>query len=336
VPEGAEPWSAPGWRAAATAWIERELHRLGRAVVAPIQQPHVRPWSTILRAPTESGPVYFKAVSALVAHEVAVTELLAKLQPESGPELLASDREWRWLLLGDAGEQLRERVRSAHNIRIWCDALPAYASLQIALAGHVDALLAIGVPDRRLDVLPALYAALLADTDALMIDQPGGLAASQYQRLGDLVPRVERLCQELARYGIPDSLNHGDFHDGNVFQRDGNYVVIDWGDSVVSHPFFSARTMLVSAEISLDFEEGAATTRAALEPVREAYLLPWGRYTPIERLREALDVALPLASINGALGWHRIVAGSTGAIREEHAWKVPALLLEFHQAASAD
>jgi Ser/Thr protein kinase RdoA (MazF antagonist) len=184
------------------------------------------------------------------------------------------------------------------------------------------------VPDRRVSVLPGLYEKLLADVGALRIDQPPGLTREQYRLLLDLSQRVVELCAQLVQYHIPETLNHGDFHDGNVFVRGGRFSFIDWGDSCVSHPFYSLRTVLVSAEISLGLEENSPELR----PLRDAYLEPWTRYGSREDLLRALDLAGRLASINGALTWHRLVSRLEGLPREEYAEPVPALLQEFLDA----
>ena len=196
------------------------------------------------------------------------------------------------------------------------------------MAGRLPDLLALGVPDRRVSVLPGLYERLLSDVDALRIDQPLGLSREQYRLLLDLSQRVVELCARLVQYHIPETLNHGDFHDGNVFVRGGRFSFIDWGDSCVSHPFYSLRTVLVSAEISLGLEENIPELR----PLREAYLEPWTRYESREELLRALDLADRLASINGALTWHRPVSRPEGLPREEYAEPVPALLQEFLDA----
>src|SRR3954453_3858167 len=151
-----------------------------------------------------------------------------------------------WILMHDAGRRLRELIRPTRNMRPWLAVLPRYAELQIELARRAPDLLALGVPDRRLQVLPTLYESLLADVDVLRIDRAPGLTRGQYERLLDLTPRVAELCERLAEYRIPETLNHGDLNDGNVFVGDGSPVFIDWGDGCVSHPFYSLRTVLVS------------------------------------------------------------------------------------------
>ena len=124
------------------------------------------------------------------------------------------------------------------------------------------------------------------------------------------------------------TFNHGDLTDANVFVDGGSAVFIDWGDACVSHPFYSLRTVLVSAEISLGLEEYSPE----LHPLRDAYLEPWTRYEGRNDLLEALNLSSRLASINDALTWHWLVSRLDGARREKYAEPVPALLEEFLDA----
>lgn len=47
------------WLARAHAWIDARLAALGLARAGDIEQPHVTMWSTVLRVPTQGGPVWF-------------------------------------------------------------------------------------------------------------------------------------------------------------------------------------------------------------------------------------------------------------------------------------
>jgi len=322
------PWMQPGWFAQASAWIDAELDRLGIGLNGPIAQPHVRPWSTVLRVPSRRGDLYFKATAPLLAHEPPLSQALARWCPDCMLPILAADPERGWMLLRDGGTRLREIIRADHDLRHWEALLPIYAEVQIELAGRLPELLALGVPDRRLAVLPARYAQLLADTDALRVDLPEGLTFAEAQRLHALVPRCGALCERLAAYRVPESLNHGDFHDGNIFVRDGGYRFFDWGDSCVAHPFFSLRTAFVSIEISLGLEEGAT----AFERLRDCYLEPWTRYESPANLRAAFTLARPLAAVCGALAWQRVVSSLAEPFKQQYTAPVPSLLQEFLSA----
>ena len=52
-----------------------------------------------------------------------------------------------------------------------------------------------------------------------------------------ILPEYAERCELLAAFGIPETIQHDDLHDGNVFVRDGRNLFFDWGDSCVSHPF---------------------------------------------------------------------------------------------------
>ena len=77
------PWSQPGWREQADAWIHSQLEQHGMSIAGMIEQPHVRPWSTVLRVPVEAGVLYFKATAPMLMHEPGLTQALAHWRPDS-------------------------------------------------------------------------------------------------------------------------------------------------------------------------------------------------------------------------------------------------------------
>ncbi len=321
-------WTQPEWLAQAHAWIAAEVGRRDSRVVEPIEQPHVRPWSTVLRVPTTRGALYFKATAPALVHEPALTLALAGWWPERMPQILAADRERRWLLMSDGGATLRSLMRSAADLGHWERVLPLYAETQIALAERVPELLALGTLDRRLAALPQQYERLLEDTDALCLGQPDGLSAEEHAALRALAPRVAARCAELASYGIPESLNHDDFHDGNVFVQDGRYVFFDWGDACVSHPFF---TLLVTLR-SIGYRLGLEEHDPALARLRDVYLTSWGRYGSPATLLRAAELARRLGMLCRALTWRHVLAAVAPAQRAAHDGPVAGWLQEFLQA----
>jgi hypothetical protein len=40
------------------------------------------------------------------------------------------------------------------------------------------------------------------------------------------------MCRQLSAVAIPETVQHDDLHDGQVFVRDGRYLFFDWGDIV--------------------------------------------------------------------------------------------------------
>jgi aminoglycoside/choline kinase family phosphotransferase len=251
-------WLRPDWLDGAKAWIAAELERLGLEPAGEIEQVHVRWWSTVMRVPTTEGDLYFKANAPPHHFEAALIALLARLQPGRVPELPAVDPDRGWLLMRDGGTRLRELVRSSADLGRWEEVLPAYADLQLALAPHVEELLAAGVPDERLAVLLAHLEQLLDDPEALLVGRTNGLTKQELERLRALLPEFAATCERLASYGIPETLQHDDFHDGNIFVRDSRYLFFDWGDSCVSHPFHTLVVTMRAIAYRLELPTGGA------------------------------------------------------------------------------
>ncbi len=274
-----EKWLEPDFVGRSHAWIDDRLAGLGRRRTGAIEQPHVTDWSTVMRVPTDAGTVWFKANDDTMAHEAAVLELVATRSSGRVPAPLVRDPSG-WMLLADGGERLRELVEQERSLGRWHDVLEAYARVQIACEDDVDELLALGLPDCRLTTLPGAYADLvagLADTDPRLPD-----ASS-----------VEELCARLAAYGIRETVQHDDLHDGQVFLGAGVHQVLDWGDACVSHPFF---TLAVTLEGVIAWGVDDVQDSEDLGPHLAAYLGPYAdRYgTTVDHLREAAAIAMRL------------------------------------------
>ncbi len=164
-----------------------------------------------------------------------------------------------WLLLDDAGERLRELESSPGHVERWANALARYAELQRAAAPDADAFAAAGTIDRR--------GPLLFDQFDALLDYDYGLEPDELARLRALRPKLEADAERLAELGLPDSIQHDDLHDHNIFVRGDEYRIIDWGDSCVAHPFHSLAVALAVVEHRLGAD--------AVEPVRAAYVDAW-------------------------------------------------------------
>ncbi|HET7856611.1 MAG TPA: phosphotransferase [Gaiellaceae bacterium] len=236
--------------------------------------------------PTDDGDFFFKATTADAGFEPELTSLLAQVAPDRTPEVVARDGSRAWLLLRDAGDRLRDIVPPT-DLAVWAELLPRYGELQLALAPRVGELLEIGVPDERLFVLPGLLERLLDDPEALLIGPPNGLTREELGEMHARMPEVGAICIELAGYGVPETLQHDDFHDGQVFVSDGRYRFLDWGDSCVSHPF---HTLVVTLR-SIAYKSGVEPGGPELRRLRDAYLEPFGAHGAPNELAHAVDVA---------------------------------------------
>jgi hypothetical protein len=280
-----EQWTDPDWLSGAHAWIDERLVAAGRRRTGEPDQVHVRPWATVLRVPTDDGPVWFKANAPELRHEALVSLLLGQRVPDRVPPLIADDVGLGWMLMEDGGRRLREVIAEERDMSRWGDVLDGAADIARAMEPDVERLLAAGVPDLRLAVLSDKYAALVAADDV-------------EQRFRDAVPRVREMAAELASYGVTETLQHDDLHDGQVFVDGDRQLILDWGDAVISHPFFTLSVTLEGVVAwGLDDVENAVD----IEPLIDRYLRRYDAGRP--ELRDAFPLALRLGwvcrAVNG-------------------------------------
>ncbi|MEU6815350.1 phosphotransferase [Streptomyces sp. NPDC046860] len=299
-PEAVTPWDEPAWRGAALDWIEGGLAAHGlRPGGAP--RVRVRPWSVTARVPVAGHtPVWFKANPPASAFEGPLTAALSRRVPDHVLRPLAVDAGRGWSLLPDGGALLREVLeRDVPPARVWEELLTAYARAQRALVPDADNLGALGVPRLRVTDVPASFDRSRAAT--------GTPDPDRRARLDALRPRLVRWCAELAALGVPDSLDHADLHEGQVFHPGpGRFTFFDWGDAVVSHPFASLRVPALRACERYGPE--------VLPRLRDAYLEPWTDIgLSAAELRRAVRLAWRLGALGRARAWGRLFPSASRA-----------------------
>lgn len=154
--------------------------------------------------------------------------------------------------------------------------------LRVPLAG------AHGVPDRRLAALPALYGELL--------DLNLPLQRGEIRQLAQFASRFAELCDDLAAYGVPETIQHDDLHHANLYVRDGSMRVLDWGDASIAHPSAS----LVVTFRFLEERSGLAPGDPWFSRLRDAYLAPWNG-----DLRDAFALALRVGTFARPIAYIR-------------------------------
>jgi hypothetical protein len=312
IPPQRAPWERCGWCAEAEAWLRERAVEAGYTLYGPVMQAHARLWSCMLTAPTDRGPLYFKAVEPSFAFEAPLTKALAQRWPEHLPPVVAIDTDRGWLLTAHGGQVVRDLVRGVDGPAHWERLLTQFAQMQIESAGEVDRLIALGVPDRRLARMPQLYREMTEDRETLLVGCPGGLSEEEWRRAQELTPEVDALCAELAKCGLPAGLHHDDFGPGNaLLSPSGDSIFFDWSDCAMTLPLCSLYIPLRWARYVLDYDN------AALERMRAAYLESWRAVVSDDQLERALPLALRLAKLQRALTWRAWIR-ATGP---ERAWE---------------
>lgn len=297
-PRERPPWAFPGWLDRAHAWITSQVTANGWTLTGEIEL--VRKWciTCVLKAPTDAGDLFFKAVPPTFFREVSVTRFLAELFPENIPTIVAANEAERWMLLRDFGQAV---LGESNNAADWERALRDFAALQVTMTQHIDALLERGAQDFGMGVLAEKLDVLLADDTVLTPD--AYITAEEIEQARRLAPRIRALIAELDSYGLPPTIVHSDFHLWNTAVQDGRIIFFDWTDTSVGHPFFDMSLFFAAMRRSEVF----ADQPEMIDRLCETYLQALTPLAPLETLRKALPLGEIAGSLHQAVNYHHLV-----------------------------
>jgi hypothetical protein len=297
------PWEAAGWLNRVESWVGIELGRLGLEPKGELEVVRTRPWAAVARIATTAGNVWFKEPAPSLAFEPALTVAVSQRMPAFTPEVLVT--EGTWMLTRDAGPQLRAVVRHGAPAPSWDELLPLYAELQIELAEDAKELVALGAPDKRPAMISAAYAGL--------VERVGRHNSLDIKRLHALAPELESLTEALA-LPLQATLIHEEFHETNVFVRDGRARLLDWGEATVSHPFAG----LVNTLRDIAFRRRLKPNGREMLRLRSVYLEPWTPFGSPRELSELFDRGYVLGALCRAFTWDRVLTGQSAPVRNEY------------------
>jgi hypothetical protein len=268
-----------------SAWVGERLRAAGIHRHGRVRQ--VRTWgrAALLEVETDRGRFWAKAVPDAFTHEIAVTGLLADVDPGFVPPVVTYESR--------AGRIITEHVdgpslAAVDDPEVWGAALGRLAEIQRVLAADVAALEVAGVVAAPLERLADGLPDLLADDDLLLVGRPGGLRRREAEALRGRSSELDAACRALAGLGPSVSLEHGDLAADEVLLGEMGPVFLDWSDGSITHPFLSAAALL-----------GSRRTGRSARDLEDAYLGPWvaARAVSLEDGRQALELArivLPL------------------------------------------
>lgn len=280
--------------------MDDQLGKAGIKRTGDVMQPRVRPWGTVLTAPTSAGPVWMKAPGPHTAFEVRLYPLLRKVVPSWTLPPIAVDVSRAWLLLPDGGTTLWASGNDPVSgmLRV----LPQYARLQRQLMPHVSRLLQTGVADMRAPIMPQRFDEALAAVTRRSAD------SATIRRIAARRDVVADWCSQLAASPIPASLDHNDLHTKNVFLDGDRARFYDWGDSVVAHPFASMIVVLKDMTALLGYDPGDPI----MLRLRDAYLEAFSDLAPHKELVAELELACRVGMIARTLVWDQALSTAGG------------------------
>jgi hypothetical protein len=319
-----ESWAGRGFLDDVRAWVARQSVVHGLELTGELEQPHVRPWSSVIRFEASDGRLWFKVNGAGTRHEPALLQVLEQRVSGLLPDVLAVDLERGWSLSRDGGPMLREALPAERSWRAWEGVAVRYAEAQLRLAGHRDAVVATGVQDVTPAAVPEHARMLVEELSALPTDA-GGLGADDAGRLSAVSAHLESWSAELASSAVPPSVQHDDLHAGNVCWNGSAATahIIDWGDTSWAFPL----TTMLTTMRSLAFHASLPVDAPEVLRVRDAYLEPFSTFATRADLVHLVDLARRTGCVGRAMAWRSALQGAEASIPAEMGFPVREWLL---------
>jgi hypothetical protein len=278
------------------AWARQCLDGAGPARLSLVKR---RAWSTVWRIET-AGPIYYlKAAAPGYDVEPALVQHLFAWLSELVVEPVAAEPDRGWLLTRDAGVPLREIFASDpdRGLAHLEETIVAYGQAQVAATRQSSVLTAL-LEDRGVAAMPDSFAQTILEPGLLAA---GGACEDELLRCGQWIARCRELCRDLAALGLPATLEHGDFHAGNILLAGKVCRIADWGDACWSHPFFSLGVSLDNASQLLGLDRGSPP----LQRLSASYFGVWRAAGHCQDLERSLDLVQRLRPVHGVLQWSR-------------------------------
>lgn len=324
-------WFVRGWYERVGDWVAEELATSGATIVGDPVAVKVWSLSAVLRfrARATDGSernVWFKATCDGFHDEAAVTRVIVAIAPEIAPRLLAVDAGRAWMLLEEIVED-----DGAVDLGVACAVAAEMARVQLATLADLDRLRAAGAPDRGLEATIEGLHALIADSVEAQVMSP-----AQRARAVEIEPWLAQQVGELYALGLPDAVNHGDLHLGNIGFDGARPVLFDWTDACVTHPYLDARHLAENAARDLDGPQDAATVRRA---VQEAFCGPWAVAFPDVDHAHAWELTAVVETVFTAISYEQIIRAQPAVSRWELGGMVADLLdrlSRLHEAGTGE
>jgi hypothetical protein len=286
------------------------------------------PWSLVFECHTNEGLFYLKKTPPLFSLEPEIIRFCKEHLEASVPEIVAENSELSCFMMKNAGKNLRTFLKKDFDESLVLKAISHFTKVQSKSCDYIDALLTLGVPDYRLSNLPRLYHNLIAQISLL---ESAGLKTSQIQALHDLSAKVSQICDELDSYMIQPAIVQIDFNDNNTLFDDSSakVVMIDIGEIVISHPFFSLLNFLQQMQRHHGVTPDTAVYQRLKHACFEHYQPYFTEPRDFENAETLADIAFHLLDL---VYWDRFISAcGKDNLVAHHYWKFPEILRKFMQ-----
>jgi hypothetical protein len=286
------------------------------------------PYSSVYKIQTLKNLYYLKQTPPALFMESQILNFLTQHGCKNIPTVIATNSDLCCFLMRASGDiSLRKYFNGNIDLDMLKQGIANYTTIQRSMEKYTTDLLDLGVPDWRLDKFPTLYYQLIQQEHLLLDD---GLSKTEIVQLQQLHSACLRLCDELAQYKIPETIGHCDFHENNMLldQKTFSINIIDWGETAITHPFFSLQGCLWQ----FSYFYNAQLSTPKFRELQKQCIASWLNLNFETKLLQALTVAGKLNGIFAALGFARLYVATKNQLRLEHNCPIAGCLRSFLQA----
>ncbi|HAT8894727.1 TPA: phosphotransferase [Legionella pneumophila subsp. pneumophila] len=286
-------------------------------------------YSTVHRiTSSESNVYYLKQTPEMLYLEPQTITYLQEQRCGNIPQIIAENKHLNCFLMLSFGDQtLRNQFKENIDLEMLKTGILNYTKIQRLVENQLPQLIKLGIPDWRLEKFSSLYDQLIQQEELLLSD---GLSKNEITLLNKAHEICFNLCESLSKYQIPETINHCDFHENNMIlnQKTGNVSIIDWGETVIAHPFFSLSGCLWNITYFYPIKQ----SDTIYEALQRQCITPWLGLHDETDLLNALKIANQLNGVFAALSYKRIYDATmdqSQTVQQEHPGSIAGCLRSF-------
>lgn len=275
------------------------------------------PWSMVIRFLTSNGCFYLKQTPPDLFIESEIIKTIHKNISDSPvPTILFKSDEFNCFLMNSCGDySLRTKFNGIIDPDRLIAGLNSYIKILRAFEKNHDDLEAIGVPNWHIDLFPDLFVELIQKKKLLLAE---GLTETELSKLMKLVPIITSVCECLSKQTVRNTLVNGDFNENNLIvdEQTQHICIVDWGESVITHPFFTIASHLRSCARRYKLDLNGPL----LEDIKQKCLSCWSDVANIRELNEIYQNILRLHPIFAALAICRLQVATDHKSKQMQNW----------------
>lgn len=285
-------------------------------------------YSEVHKITTSKNVFYLKQTPKDLYFESNIIKYLHEQRCQNIPTIISENNQLNCFLMQSCGDMtLRQLFKKKVDSKLLSAGILHYTQIQRTLEDKLPQLLTLNTPDWRLKNVSLLYRQLIEQEELLISD---GLTKREITKLNNSYETYATLCESLSQYDIPETITHCDFQDNNMIinQKTRDISIIDWGETVITHPFFSLNTCLWN----ITYFHQITPSDKIYETLQRQCVARWLDLHKETDLLDALNIAHKLNGIFAALSYKRMYDATMNlpkTVQQEHPGSIAGCLRSF-------